>query len=539
VAAGMLGRPNEYLRSPMEAKLVPVVGLDGQDEVRLSPTEPITLGRGDACAVRLLHSKVSRDHCRISFENGFYTAEDLGSKNGTWVNNRRIHKAILFHHDRITVGGCEFRFVLEAGVDEPSTNIALDADGDGNFGTEIKEPADANTPSSLFLDMPREESPDSREDLERNLSAVCRVINTVNAEHHLDRLLETIMDSVMEVADADRGYLIAAKKLGGVLMPLVSRNKEGIPSFARNTFSRSIVSECYDSGYAILRADPTSHYDASESIVAQQIQSIMCVPMRDEQGPVGVIYVDNVVGSRQFTKRDLKVLSAIGNQAGIAIRRAQLARQVEALFRDAMRTVISLIEVKDEYTYGHSERVTAVALRLAEVIPGDRPDLREIEIAGLLHDVGKLSVRLDILRKPESLTDSEYEAIKLHPITGASILNNVDNAETIAAAIRHHHEWWDGSGYPDGLARQEIPLLARILAIADAFDSMASERPYKKVLPQAEILAELEGGSGTQFDPTLVNAFVDALRNDAAFRGRINAIYQHSTSLGEGKGPFD
>ncbi|MHC4788672.1 MAG: HD domain-containing phosphohydrolase [Planctomycetota bacterium] len=523
----------------MEAKLISIIGLNGQEEIPLVVDHPIVLGRGDSATIRLMHSKVSRTHCRVAFENGFYTVEDLDSKNGTWVNNRRIHKAILFHHDRITVGGAEFRFVLEAGLTEESTNISVRANGEGNFGTEIKEPATVHTPSSLLLEMPRGEAMGAQEALERDLSAVCRIINSVNAQHHLDRLLETIMDSVMEVSGADRGYLIAAKKLGGVLMPLVSRNKDGIPTFARNTFSRSIVSECYEEGCAILRADPTSDYDASESMVVQQIQSIMCVPMRDEQGPVGVIYVDNIVGSRQFTKRDLKVLSAIGNQAGIAIRRAQLARQVETLFRDSMRTVISLVEIKDTYTYGHSERVTGVALRLAELLPGQKPDLRDIEIAGLLHDVGKLAVRLDILRKPDSLTDSEYAAVKEHPVAGASVLNNVDNAEHIAAAIRHHHEWWDGSGYPDGLAGEQIPLLSRLLAIADAFDSMASERPYKSMLPQNEILAELSGGSGTQFDPTLVDLFVDALTNDESFRNRVNAIYRHSGNVGQGKGPFD
>ncbi|MHC4591841.1 MAG: FHA domain-containing protein, partial [Planctomycetota bacterium] len=296
----------------MEAKLIPIIGLDGQEEIPLSVGNSIVLGRGDSCTYRLMHSKVSRNHCRVAFENGFYTVEDLDSKNGTWVNNRRIHKAILFHHDRITVGGAEFRFVLEADINEESTNIAVGANGNGQFGTELREPADLHTPSSLFLDVPKGESAGAQENLERDLSAVCRVINSVNAQHHLDRLLDTVMDSVMEVTGADRGYLIAAKKLGGVLMPLLSRNKDGIPTFARNTFSRSIVSECYESGDAILRSDPTSDYDASESMVVQQIQSIMCVPMRDEQGPVGVIYVDNVMGSRQFTNRDLKVLSAIG-----------------------------------------------------------------------------------------------------------------------------------------------------------------------------------------------------------------------------------
>ena len=525
----------------MQAKLIPIVGLEPPDEVPLAPEQPVILGRGDMCTVRLSHSKVSRLHCRISYDNGFYAVEDLDSKNGTWVNNRRIHKAILFHHDRVAVGGAEFRFVLTGNLTEDSTNILLDSDGAPAFETEIREPAKAHTPSSLFIDMPRrEEAAEGQDqDLGRDLSAVCKVINSVNAEHQLDRLFSTIMDSVMDVTGADRGYLIAAKRLNGVLMPLVSRNKDGVPTIARNTFSRSIVAECYESGDSILRADPTSHMDASESIVAQQIQSIICVPMRDEQGTVGVVYVDNVVGSRQFNKRDLKVLTAIANQAGIAIRRAQLARQLEGLFRDAMRTVINLVEVKDSYTYGHSERVTAIALRVAELCPDYSPDLRVLEIAGLLHDVGKLAVRLDILQKPESLTDTEYEAVKRHPLAGAAILDKVDNAEPIAAAIRHHHERWDGTGYPNGLGAEGIPLAARILAIADAFDSMATERPYKAARPPQEILSELTEGAGSQFDPRIAGLFVDALQNDEVFRGRIRGLYRHTDSVAQLQAPFD
>ncbi len=523
----------------MEAKLVPAAGAEGLEEIALSAGQPVVLGRGKSAAVQLVHGKVSRMHCRIAFENGFYRIEDLESKNGTWVNNRRIHKVILFHQDRISVGGAQFRFLLDAGIAEESSHIPVDDEDEVTFASEIREPAEVTAASSLFLEIPKAEGIGGRQGLEHDLSIVCNLINNVNAEPHLDRLLETIMDSVMAVTGADRGYLIAAKRTNGVLMPLVSRNRNDIPTHARSTFSRSIVSECYESDNAVLLADPQDSHEVSESIVAQHIHSIMCVPMRDEHGPVGVVYVDSLLGSRQFDKHDLKVLTAIGSQAGIAIRRAQLARQVESLFRDAMRTVINLVEIKDEYTYGHSERVTALAMRIGELCGLDGSDIRDVEIAGLLHDVGKLAVRLDVLKKPESLTDSEYEAIKRHPVAGAAILANVDNAERIASGVRHHHERWDGSGYPDGLAGEGIPLIARIMALADAFDAMASERPYEGVVPREEILREIERVSGTQFDPALVKLFVDALRNDEAFINRINVVYRQKGTGPKGASAFD
>ncbi|MFO8006413.1 MAG: HD domain-containing protein [Candidatus Brocadiia bacterium] len=523
----------------MEAKLIPIVGYDDAEEIPLAPENPVVIGRADDAEIRLMQSKVSRRHCRIHFENGFYSIEDTDSKNGTWVNNRRIQKAILFHHDRITLGSTEFRFVLDSSISDETSHISVQGNGEFTFGTEIREPVETNTPSSLFLSIPKGPGQEVARELERDLSAVCKVINSVNAEQHLDRLLETVMDNVMEVSEADRGYLIAARKVNGVLMPMVGRNKESVPAAARNTFSRSIISECYEGGYSILMADPTSQDGLSESILSQQIQSVMCVPMCDQSGPVGVIYVDRIIGSEPFTERDLKILNAISNQAGIAIRRAQLTGQVESLFRDAIRTVINMLEQRDEYTYGHSERVTAVALLVAELCEIPKAERRHLEVAGLLHDVGKLAVDLEILQKPTSLSESEYQTIQEHPVAGANILRDVENAEMITDAVRHHHEWWDGSGYPDGLAGEEIMPLARILALADAFDSMASDRPYKKALPIEGILSELRGGRGTQFAPYLVDTVVAALEGEEEFQRRIAEVYRRKGQEPQPAGPFN
>jgi len=509
----------------MQARLVPVMGFEDSAEVPLSPDETVLFGRSDSATVQLRQRKVSRQHCRIAFERGFYNIEDLDSKNGTWVNNRRIHKAILFHHDRVVIGSTEFRFVLDGGISDETSQFLRDSPTELAFEKEVRHDASVNVASSLFLRLPEVEVEQDRDQMERDLAAVCEVINNVNAEYDLDRLLNTIMNSVMRVAECDRGYLITAKTANGVLMPLVSRNRDGLPPHARESFSHSIVSECYENGVAILMSDPSDEINPSESVLAQQIQSIMCAPMMDEKGPVGVIYVDTLLGSRKFAERDLKLLSAIGNQAGIAIRRAQLAQQVETLFRESMRTVINLVEVKDEYTFGHSERVTAVAVLIARLCSLDKDDVRDLELASLLHDVGKLAVRLDVLQKPSTLTPAEYEAVKRHPVAGAAILSNVENSERISLAVRHHHERWDGDGYPDGLAGERIPLLARVMALADAFDSMASGRPYRGVLRREEIIEELKRGSGSQFDPYLDRRFVDALEGDADFRRHIDDIY--------------
>jgi len=523
----------------MLAKLHSIVGFDGEDEVVLSPERPMTIGRGDEADLTLNYGKVSREHCRIVFERGFYHIEDLGSKNGTWVNGRRVHRAILFHEDRVAIGSTEFRFLLESsGADE--TSIAIDdTDAAMEFQTQIRNDPALYATSSLLMPLPEQALEQDRDELEHGLEIVCEVISRVNAENDLDRLLATIMDSVMEVTRADRSYLIAGQELDGALLPLVSRHSESLPADMHDSFSHSIVGDCCENSMAILVADPAQQGKSSDSVFVQRIQSVMCVPLVSSEGPVGAIYVDTLEIGRRFTERELRVLTAIGDQAGTAIRRAQLARQVETLFRDSMRTVINLVEVKDEYTYGHSERVTALAGLLAELCGMNKSERRDIELAGLLHDVGKLAVRLDILQKPTGLTPEEYEAIKRHPIAGAAILGSVENAERIAAAVRHHHEHWDGTGYPHGLTGQRIPLAARILSLADAFDSMAAGRPYRAEKARAEIVAELQAHSGTQFDPALTEQFVDALANNGAFAAKVDSIYKqregfeggHSTTL--------
>ncbi|MCD6416101.1 MAG: HD domain-containing protein [Planctomycetes bacterium] len=510
----------------MDARLIPIAGTLDQEEVVLSSSKPVVIGRGESADILVAQSKVSRTHCRISFDNGFYVIEDLDSKNGTWVNNRRVSKAFLFHHDQIHLGDADFRFVLEEALSESSGPLLMNDETQFEFDVEFRDKSPAKTANSMFLSLPKGDSSVETSVVKRNLSAVMKVIEKVNAEPNLDRLLEDLMDDVMEVTDADRGYLIASRKVGDVLIPMVSRHKESVPPSARNTFSRNLVSEAYETGHAMLLSDPMTKKGMPDSVLSQPVHSIMCVPMRARIGQVGVIYVDRLLGSLPFEKSDLKLFTTIANQAGIAVRRAQLTRQVESLFRDAVRTVINLVEIKDKYTYSHSERVTAVALLVGDLMSFSKKDQRDLEVAALLHDVGKLGVDPDILTKPRTLTDDEFARVKRHTVDGARVVADIENGEQIAEAVRHHHERWDGTGYPDGCAAEEASLFSRILALADSFDAMASDRPYRKALTREETISELKKCKGTQFDPALVNVFTDALENERRFRNRIAEIYR-------------
>jgi HD-GYP domain-containing protein (c-di-GMP phosphodiesterase class II) len=173
------------------------------------------------------------------------------------------------------------------------------------------------------------------------------------------------------------------------------------------------------------------------------------------------------------------------------------------------------VDTKDRYTKRHSEDVARYGVYLARRLDLDPDLIRTIQVAGLLHDVGKIGIPDGILRKPGKLTDAEYDVVKQHVALGDMIVRDVPDIDLVRAGIRHHHERWDGDGYLDRLAGEEIPLIARILAVGDAFSAMTTTRPYRKALDLREALTRLEDAAGTQLDELLVKAFVEGIETDA------------------------
>ena len=173
-----------------------------------------------------------------------------------------------------------------------------------------------------------------------------------------------------------------------------------------------------------------------------------------------------------------------------------------------LTVLTAALERRDPYTRGHCDRVTTLARTLAAQLACDRAELASIELGGPVHDIGKLSVPDDVLLKPGRLDEDELEQIRTHPTEGARILRGIRSLRAAVPCVLHHHERWDGGGYPAGLAGEEIPKPARILAVADAFDAMTSARPYRDALPVAVALEEVRRCAGTQFDPEVSAAFV-------------------------------
>jgi len=210
-----------------------------------------------------------------------------------------------------------------------------------------------------------------------------------------------------------------------------------------------------------------------------------------------------------WTHEDLSTLEGIASQIGVALENARLISDLEELFIGTVKSLASAIDAKSKWTAGHSERVTGYAVKIAKRMGMNGKALKDIELAGFLHDIGKIGTYEAILDKPGKLTDEELALMRQHPAKGAEILASIRQLTDILPGVKYHHEFYDGTGYPEGLKGEKIPLMARILGVADTVDAMGADRPYRKGRTMDVIIAELKRCSGTQFDPKVVEVFLD------------------------------
>ena len=218
-----------------------------------------------------------------------------------------------------------------------------------------------------------------------------------------------------------------------------------------------------------------------------------------------------VVGEDEIAQLGNNFNHMAGNIESLVRKLKHALRQNQELFLETIRTLAAAIDAKDPYTKGHSERVSAYSMAIARHLGLDFDDIFHVRIAAILHDVGKLGIKDGILNKPGGLTDEEYEIMRRHPDIGAQIMTPISKLKTIIPGIRNHHETWDGNGYPDKLKGEEIPMVARIIGVADTFDAMTTNRPYQKAMSLEYVTEKMRAMSGTRFDPQVVHAFVAAV----------------------------
>ena len=255
---------------------------------------------------------------------------------------------------------------------------------------------------------------------------------------------------------------------------------------------------------------------ADEPDLAKQapgLRSLIAVPIALRGSVIGAFYLCNKrspsgTGVRQFTPDDLRLVEATARQTAVAMENERLYREMHAIFIDYIRSMSAAIDARDRYTHGHSTRVAQISVSIARQLGLSPADTELIELAATVHDVGKIGVPEHVLNKPGKLTEDEFAEIKAHAAKGAEIVSEMAKLRVLVPAVRHHHERFDGTGYPDGLEGPATPLMARIIAVADAYDAMTSVRIYRPGMPTKQATAELQRFAGVQFDPVVVQAFL-------------------------------
>lgn len=333
----------------------------------------------------------------------------------------------------------------------------------------------------------------------------------------VDVVLERILEEALSLGGADRGMVVLTDEEEPDGFSIRASHRLGEADDGDLAVSTSLVRQILERGEGIVttNAQQDDRFDAGASLMALDIRSVMAAPIRLGDRTIGGIYVDTRFTDRTFDEADLRTFAVFADNAAIALNLAKSMRERRQLYLQSVLALANAVEAADAYTAGHSNRVGYYAHGIARELGFDDAGLERIAIAGYLHDVGKIALTKNVT-KPGKLTDEEWAQMKLHTVHGERILRDAPALAPILPAVRSHHERWDGRGYPDGLAGDQIDPLARILAVADSFDAMTTDRPYRKAFELAHALGEIESNVDTMYERAAAEAFLAAFE-----RGRL------------------
>lgn len=334
----------------------------------------------------------------------------------------------------------------------------------------------------------------------REINLLFHLHEVVGTNLNLAEACNSLVGEVQRLVkcDASMIFLVEGDKLR-VAAGSTPRHNELLPNDA------GIVGHVYTHGQADIfnHVDDASHFTGETDYPA-----MMCAPLKTDDTRLGILVA---AGNGPFSANDLKLLITLASHGAMVLRHAQLYTELHELFQSTVSVLAETIEKRDPYTAGHTQRVTDYSVMTAEFLGLPKKDLNDLRLSAILHDVGKIGVRDHILLKPTRLDQDEMEQMKLHTEHGADILNHSRLLHAIVDGVRFHHERYDGKGYNHGLQGLGIPLHARIIAVADAFDAMTTDRPYRKGMDTATATLEISKGAGTQFDPVIVDAFLTTM----------------------------
>ncbi len=455
-----------------------------------SSSSQLRIGRLQELEVGLDDLSVSRLHAEVYLVDDTWVVRDRGSSNGTVLNGVRLGRTPqpVRAGDTIQVGNLLFKVeylqTRPVTVRLGSRTVQAEAAPPGARPAESDAPADLRAFSRL-----------------------------VRAAHRLADA-PRVADALQEVVTGAVAFFGARR--GGVFLHDDATRPLALRCFALRAGGtelrppgKTLAAVALRRRQSLLFKDRTeaATYQA-DSAVSGEMNSIVCAVLRAPDREFGVLHLDREADAPPFTLADLDLADTLADAVALGLDRQHLVERHRALFVQTVTALAQAVEMRDEYTGNHTQRVTTYAMMLAEEMGLPEDDRRQLQVATLLHDIGKIAIDDQVLRKPGRLTEPEFAAMKTHVLRGTEIVQMIPGLAWALPVVRGHHERWDGRGYPDGLAGEGIPLPARVVSVADAFDAMTSDRPYRAGMPVARAFAELSSGSGTHFDPQCVEAFV-------------------------------
>ncbi len=331
-----------------------------------------------------------------------------------------------------------------------------------------------------------------------------KIRETLSVVEIQDRITEV----VLKLSGGDRGYLFTKDEHGQFKLTSSRIISEHMNLNLDSLLSSTLVEEVTSAKKLIFSANlmMDDRYNRDLFVKDVGIRAALCLPLRVRDGIIGVFYLDSRIGNSDFLAGNAGLVQEFLDESALIVENARLYFDLDASFMEMVRVLAIAIDEKDPYTRGHSVRVARHALKIGNEMGLNPGELRNLELAAFLHDIGKLGISQVILESDHELEPDEYEIMKDHPEIGFNILSPIKKFVDVTRAIRHHHERYDGKGYPDGLQGEEISMNARIIAVADALDAMTTDRPYRRAIPVNKAVYVIQANAGTQFDPIIAGA---------------------------------
>ena len=478
---------------------------------QLAPPGPISIGRETSCGIVLADRAVSRQHATFSWtapttqESGSWRIQDLDSSGGTVVNGMRLSSGKtlpLQHGDQIQIALWNFDVIDQQSSSNNARTIVMSgAEEQQQEGTKIERVA-ISAPATFA---------------QNQLVLLLESSDAIHVAKDESSVYKALVNAVSKSTRFENVAFVRSKGQGEAVDVLAQVGNIQDPS-GKTRMSRTMLRQASE-GPVVAKANATGGGIAM-SLQGMDVRRAICIPVEFAGTLFGFLYLDD---SQQ---RDDAMLAEIASVAGVVARTAaqslgnqqhvlmerRLEKDQKDMFAGLINSLILTIDAKDPYTRGHSERVSTYAKMLAEAANLGPEIIEQASLCGKVHDIGKINVPGDILRKPARLTDEEFAQITVHPEVSYKILYPIPQMRDVLPGVLEHHEKWDGSGYPNKLVGEKISVLGRIICIADCFDAMTTTRSYRPAREVGEVLVEIEKCLGKHFDPKLGKIFVSIPR---------------------------